>query len=133
MILFLCFILPCLTLLPDGHTFEFWAGGHHVYFICIIFANIIVLKLQNTYSGLNETIMILHIACYVGSLYVWSEYMKFSVIYGFWDEWVTCWTAWFGIIMCVLSLWTLDEIFASIKFALRACIDRCLATKTTYR
>ena len=41
------------TLVPDGKTFNFWAGGHHVYMNCVLLANLIILKMQHNITGFN--------------------------------------------------------------------------------
>ena len=121
-VLFLCFIFPSDTLMPNGQTFGFWAAGNHVYFMCIIFANLMILKLQNIFTGINMMLMAGHIIFFIVSVYCWQEYMKSSVIYKFWDEWVGQPAAWLGIILCTMSLWTLDEILAVVGRTIRATL-----------
>lgn len=45
MILALVFYTSQDTILEDGKTFNFWAGGHHVYMNCVLLANLIILKM----------------------------------------------------------------------------------------
>lgn len=50
--------------LPDGKTFTFWAGGHHVYMNCVILANVIIIKMQHTITGFNLVIVALQISSF---------------------------------------------------------------------
>lgn len=52
------------TAVSDGKNFTFWAGGHHVYMNCVLLANIIILKMQNIYTGLNLFIILCQISSY---------------------------------------------------------------------
>jgi len=70
-ILFLCYTLPCDTAVENGKTFSFWPGGHMVYFMTVAFSNLVILKLQNSFSGYNEVLMLGHIAFYFVSVYYW--------------------------------------------------------------
>ena len=45
------------TILPEGKTYNFWAGGHMVYMNCVILANLIILKMQHAFHVFNFFIM----------------------------------------------------------------------------
>ena len=45
--------------MEDGKTFNFWAGGHHVYMNCVLLANILILKMKHAYTGVNMVIVAL--------------------------------------------------------------------------
>lgn len=108
MILFLIFYIPELSLFEDGSTFSFWAGGHQVYGVCIILANLIVLKMENSFNGWNELIMICHIAFFYVSVFYYQEFMDESVVYGFWWEFIGSYTVWLGVFLCIFSIITID-------------------------
>lgn len=57
MILMLCFYSPEDSPIEDGKSFTFWAGGHHVYMNCVLLANIIILKMQHNWTGVNCVIV----------------------------------------------------------------------------
>ena len=108
MILFLIFYIPESSLFEDGSTFSFWAGGHQVYGVCIILANLIVLKMENSFNGWNELIMICHIAFFYVSVFYYQEFMDESVVYGFWWEFIGSYTVWLGVFLCIFSIITID-------------------------
>ena len=72
--------------------------------MCILFSNLIILKMQNFYTGWNEFLMAGHITFFFVSVYYWQEYMETSVIYKFWDEFTGSWTAWLGCLLCTMTL-----------------------------
>ena len=43
--LYLSMVFPVDTLLPGGKTYGFWAGGHMVYFLCVLIVNGVILKM----------------------------------------------------------------------------------------
>jgi len=43
----------------DGKTFNFWAGGHIVYFECILLANMVLLRQTHNFTGWNELLIFL--------------------------------------------------------------------------
>ena len=45
MVLMLAFVLPENGPTTGGRTFNFWAGGHHVYMNCVLLANLMIIKM----------------------------------------------------------------------------------------
>ena len=58
--------------LEDGLTFNFWAGGHHVYMNCVLLANLIILKMQHNFTGFNLIIILIQISSYFVLLWYFS-------------------------------------------------------------
>ena len=61
MILALSFVMPEESPMEDGKSFTFWAGGHHVYLNCVLLANLLILKMQHQYTGINLAIVAIQI------------------------------------------------------------------------
>ena len=133
MVLFLSLVIPSEATLSDGKTFGFWAAGHHVYMMAIIFANLIVFRLQNYITGWNEVLMFLQTGTYFFFLYLWEQYYTTCVIYQFGDEFVSSWTAWGGAALAICSLWTLDPIFEIIKNSFIGLIRWCWPGEQGYQ
>ena len=101
--------------------------------MCIIFANLLILKMQNFYTGWNELLMFGHITFFFVSVYFWQDNMQDSVIYKFWDEYTGSPTAWLGCILCTMTLWTLDDILISVKTAIRNMFEYCFLSEPGYK
>jgi len=69
MIIGVSFWTSQVSAVDDGKTFTFWAGGHHVYMNCVLLANIIILKMQNEFTGYNIFIVFCQISSYFVLLY----------------------------------------------------------------
>ena len=72
MILLVCFWSSQDSAVANGKSFTFWAGGHHVYMNCVLLANVIILKMQHEYTGVNMFICVCQIASFFGLLYYFS-------------------------------------------------------------
>ena len=57
MILAVVFYTAEDTAVPDGKTYNFWAGGHMVYMNCVILANFIILKMQPLHVRMSERLI----------------------------------------------------------------------------
>ena len=110
------------TLVPDGKTFNFWAGGHHVYMNCVLLANLIILKMQHNITGFNLFIIGGQIISFFVLLWYFQHELQTDVTYRFMDEFVSSPTAWLGSILCVSSFWTIDTMFHSMRMSLRNCL-----------
>lgn len=66
MVLYVGFWCSENTPIEDGKTFNFWAGGHHVYMNCVLLANVIVLKMTHNFTGWG----IIVIVCQIASFYI---------------------------------------------------------------
>jgi len=96
------------TITPEGKTFNFWAGGHHVYMNCVLLANLIIIKMMHNITGFNLVIIGAQIASYFVILYYFQMTLQTDVIYRFADEYVSSPAAWLGSILCITSFWTVD-------------------------
>ena len=121
MILLVVFWCSQETPVSDGKTFNFWAGGHHVYMNCVLMANLIILKMQHAYTGFNLIIVLGQIGCFFGLLIYFSMALTTDVIYRFMDEFVSSKTAWLGGFFCVSSFWTIDYMLHALRTALGTC------------
>ena len=124
MILMCSFVAAEDSPVDDGKTFNFWAGGHHVYMNCVLLANLIILKMQHAYTGFNLVIITLQIACYFLLLWYFSVELQTDVIYMFMDEFLSSWTAWLGCFFIVSSFWTIDNMLHAMRMCLRQCGDK---------
>ena len=57
MVISWAFYCPEDTILEDGKTFGFWAGGHHVYMNCVLLVNLIIIKMSHNITGFNLVII----------------------------------------------------------------------------
>ena len=121
MILFVSFYAGQDSPTEDGQTFNFWAGGAHVYMNCVILANVIILKMQHNYTGFNMVICAAQIGSFFGILWYFSETLEGDVIYKFREEFMASKPAWLGCFFCVASFWTIDSMLHAIRLSLAAC------------
>ena len=124
MILYVCFWVSQESPVEDGKTFNFWAGGHHVYMNCVLLANIIILKMQHAYTGFNLVIIGAQIVCYFFLLWYFSVELQTDVIYMFMDEFVASKVAWLGCFFIISSFWTIDNMLHAMRLCLRKCYDK---------
>ena len=89
MILAVVFYTSQDTVLEDGKTFNFWAGGHHVYMNCVLLANLIILKMQHNWTGFNMIIIFCQIASYFVILFYFSFTLTTDVLYMIGEEFLS--------------------------------------------
>ena len=118
MILMVCFYTAEDTIIEDGKNFNFWAGGHHVYMNCVLLANILILKMQHAYTGINLIIVAWQIFSFFFLLWYFSIELQTDVIYHFMDEFTSSRTAWLGCFFTVASLWTIDYMLHALRLSL---------------
>lgn len=121
MILGVCFYVAEDSPVEDGKSFNFWAGGHHVYMNCVLLANLIIFKMQHNYTGWNAVIIAAQISSYFVLLWYFSIELQTDVIYRFMDEFTASNPAWLGCFFVVSSLWTIDNMLHALRVALRSC------------
>jgi len=129
LILCLSMVLPTMSGMENGKSFDFWNGGSHVYMMTIIFANLSVLRLQNCFNGFNEVLMFGHISFYILCLYLWSRFMHDSPLYEFWPEFLMSKSAWLGNFLLICSLWTVDPMLIYIKDFLLSILQCCCGAR----
>ena len=55
---------------PDGKTYTFWAGGHVVFFECVLIVNLVLLRASHNLAGWGEFILFLQVTSYFWILYI---------------------------------------------------------------
>ena len=97
---------------PSGKTYSFWAGGHIVYFMCVLTANLILVRSTHNFTGWTELLIFLQLLSFPVILYLDSILFTNGVIAYFFDEWLSSTTAWLGVIL-----------IASFIFVEKATVD----------
>ena len=110
MILYLGLIFPSNSATANGKTYNFWDVGHMVYFLCIFVVSSVLLKRTNNHTLFGTILLALSATSFFWVLKLESRFMKTSDVYDIWDEWLSSPTAWFGSIVVISSVWTIDPI-----------------------
>jgi len=84
----------------DGKTFNFWAGGHVVYFECVLLVNLVLLRQTHNFTGWNELLIFLQVSSFFWLVYLDSILLKGPIMY-FFDEYWSSKTAWLGVLFVV--------------------------------
>ena len=79
--------------LPDGKTYSFWAGGHIVYFECVLIVNLVILRASHNIAGYGEFVLFLQVTSFFWILYIASVFFTKGVVAYFFDEFFSSWTA----------------------------------------
>ena len=58
-ILFLGMVFTQESPCPNGKSYTFWAGGHVVYFECVLIANLVLLRNTHNFAGWGELLIAL--------------------------------------------------------------------------
>ena len=96
---------------PDGKTYGFWASGHVVYEMCIIFANIVLLQMTNNWTGWGEVIIFLQVLSYYGFHYINTVLFKTNVVHGIFDSWASYPYHWIAVLLGLCSVTMIDYGF----------------------
>ena len=83
----------------DGKTFTFWAGGHIVYFMCVLTVNIILLRSTHNWTGYSEGVVAMQLLSFFILVYLDSVLLTTKEIAYFFDEYLSSWTAWLGVLL----------------------------------
>ena len=110
MCLALGLVLPCWTETANGKSYNFWDGGHFVYFLCIFLVSNVLLKRTNNHTFFGTLLLFLSATSFFWVFWLECKYFKDSDIYDIWDSWISSPTAWFGCLVALTSIWTLDPI-----------------------
>ena len=81
-----------------GKTYNFWAGGHIVYFECVLVANLVLLRATNNWTGWGELLIFLQVTSFFWILYLDSTILTSDISY-FFGEWLGSTTAWLGCLL----------------------------------
>ena len=84
----------------DGKTFNFWAGGHVVYFECVLLVNMVLLRQTHNFTGWNELLIFLQVSSFFWLVYLDSILLKGPIMYFFYEYWSSK-TAWLGVLFVV--------------------------------
>ena len=84
---------------PSGRTYSFWAGGHVVYFMCVLTANLVLLRATHNYTGWGELFILVQLVSFPVIVYLDSILLSHGVIAYFFDEFLASWTAWLGVLL----------------------------------
>jgi hypothetical protein len=68
--------------------------------------------MHHNWTGWGETLMLLAAGTYFAIAYIESQFTMFPIVYKFWNESISSPSAWFGAILSICTLFTLDHILA---------------------
>ena len=91
----------------DGKTYGLWAGGHVVYGMSIMAANLVLLQMKNFWTGYAAVIMFLQWVSYYGSLWLDTILFDTNVIYQFNNGFLMngrAWVANIGVFLVVMMI-----------------------------
>ena len=97
-------VFPQLSPIADGKTFSFWAGGHIVYFMCVLMVNIIILRSTHNWTGFSEAVVAMQFISFFVILYMDSIMLTTGPIAYFLDEYFSSMTAWLGVLLMAAIL-----------------------------
>jgi hypothetical protein len=81
-----------------------------VYGVCVLLANAVLLKMTNNYTGYGELMIIFQCSAFWLIVHFETRYPAFRNIFYIWSEFVGSPSAWLGLLMCVLSIFTVDAV-----------------------
>lgn len=99
---------PQSTAVHSGLTFQFWSAGMTVYGVCVLLANAVILKMTNNYTGYGELMIIFQCSAFWATVHFETRYPAFRNLFHLWSEFVGSSAAWLGLLMSVLSIFTVD-------------------------
>ena len=100
---------------PSGRPYTFWAGGHIVYFMCVLIANLVLVRSTHNYTGWCELFILVQVVSFPVIVYWDSILLTNGVIAYFYDEWMSSWTAWLGVLFICTGLFVEKAITDSIS------------------
>ena len=83
----------------SGRTYTFWAGGHVVYFECVLIVNLVLLRYSHNLTGWGELLIFLQVTSFFWIMYLDTIVFPTGVIGYFSDEFYSSWTAWLGAVL----------------------------------
>ena len=112
-ILFVGMVFTQESQTPSGRPYSFWAGGHVVYFMCVLIANLVLIRGTNNYTIWGELFVLVQLISFPVIVYLDSIMLTNGVIAYFFDEFLASWTAWLGVIFIAASLFIENAIVDS--------------------
>jgi len=118
-ILFCGMVVTQIAVFANGQTYDFWAGGHVVFFFCIVVVNLVQLQMTNNLTGWGELLIFSQILFFFPSYWVICWWADDNVVYGIFEQWHMLPVTWFGLALtcCILMLfdWGVLQILGYIK------------------
>jgi len=103
-LLFIGMVFPQMSAVENGKTYSFWAGGHVVYFECVLVVNIVLLRGSHNWTGWGELLIFLQVVSFFAFVYIDSIMLNTGEIAYFFDEYLSSWTAWLGCFLVGMLL-----------------------------
>ena len=103
----------------DGKTYDLWAGGHVVYGMCIMVANLVLLQMKNNWTGYGAGMMFLQWVFYYFSLWLDTILFDTNVIYQFNNGFLMNGRAWVANVGVFLVVMMIDPQLIKILKALK--------------
>ena len=115
-ILFTGMVFPMMSAVESGKMIDFWAGGHVVYFMCVLVVNMVMLRNTNNWQGWNEAVILMQTSSYFLFVYLDSIWLTKGVIAYFMEEFTSSWTAWLGCCLIASLIFIEKASIDAIKF-----------------
>lgn len=116
-------------MLESGLTFNFWSAGMTVYGVCVLLANAVILKMTNNYTGVGELMILFQCTAFWLTVNLETRHPAFRNLYKLWSEFVGSAAAWLGLIMSVLTIFSLD---LAVKILFRILVNKVRGLKVDY-
>jgi hypothetical protein len=100
-----------------------------VYGVCVLLANAVILKMTNNYTGIGELMILFQCTAFWLTVHLENKHPAFRNIYHIWSEFIGSPAAWLGLLMSVLTIFSLD-IAAKIIF--RMIVSKIRGDKVNY-
>lgn len=122
MILVFGLVFSCDTVVPNGKTYNFWDGGHFVYFLCIFLVSAVLLKRINNHTIFGTILIGVSATSFFWILFMETKLFKTSDVYAMWSSFISSPTAWLGSIFVLTSIWTIDPMLSMMyEFMYNLC------------
>lgn len=79
-----------------------------VYGVCVLLANAVIFKMTNNFTGVGELMILFQCTAFWLTVHFETRYPYFRNLYHLWSEFVGSPAAWLGLLMSVLSIFTVD-------------------------
>lgn len=98
------------SVIPNGLSFNFWAGGMTVYGVCVLVVNAVLLKMINSYTGYCEAMIFAQCSLFWIVCRIENDHPMFTGLYKLWYELLSSPAAWLGTLLVVMSVFSVDLI-----------------------
>ena len=122
MVLFFGIVFPCGNELANGMTYNFWDGGHFVYFLCIFLVSNVLLKRTNNHTLFGTLLLLASATSFFWVFYLECKFLGTSDVYDIWKSFNSSGTAWIGSLFVLTSIWTVDPI---LMLTYETIVDCC--------